>query len=122
MWSWKTSPMFARCWWLESNSILEPELEKALDDAVQGEPKHLIVNLKGHIRYGPDRGEGSLTLARRSGRLHPLRHGPDLSCLVFPLVVTVSIQRAHSADARQSDHVAAHRSRSRIPRSVLFCQ
>lgn len=54
--------MFARCWWLESNSILEPELEKALDDAVQGEPKHLIVNLKGHIRYGPDRGEGSLRL------------------------------------------------------------
>ena len=27
----------------KSNSILEPELEKALDDAVQGEPKHLIV-------------------------------------------------------------------------------
>ena len=28
------------------NSLMAPEFEKALDEAIQGEPKHLIVNLK----------------------------------------------------------------------------
>jgi len=28
------------------NSLLAPEFEKALDEAIQGEPKHLIVNLQ----------------------------------------------------------------------------
>lgn len=28
------------------NSLTAPEFEKALDEAIQGEPKHMIVNLK----------------------------------------------------------------------------
>jgi anti-anti-sigma factor len=28
------------------NSLMAPEFEKALEEAIQGEPKHLIVNLK----------------------------------------------------------------------------
>jgi anti-sigma B factor antagonist len=47
------------------NSLLAPELENALDEAISGEPKHLIVNLR-NVDYLSSAGVRSiLVIAKR---------------------------------------------------------
>ena len=84
------------------NSLMAPEFEKALDEAIQGEPKHLIVNLKDvdylssaglrsilRHRQAPGKEKQKTRLCRGAGagcgcypahgsgqNLSPLRHDP----------------------------------------------